>query len=555
MKELVCHLFLTWCCPVVLLASQAVAAEPLADHADGAAMRGQRRFTDPSPSGGIELTPPRRTPIPEMFQNTQLPYTRTVGLPYTRGDSVTTQTRVGLPTVNLRLPLGQGGFDPQDADLAFGPLAFKLREFTAATLWSDNVNLSENNRESGVIAIMSMSGALMARFNDRLRLAVAGSLVYLPLQNEVGITSGTAFNAPFIFGLEGNPNFRSQVVWDTIMGGWNVVFADDFRIDVGSYSDSYRSDVAFRANNGFDGVDRAGRYSFGARGRRTNRNGDLEFSGFDRGNNRGTDRDIVYFSNIISAQTNRLIVGKTRLGISASHENLWYNQGNRGLPRMRDQASVSLVSERENLRFKPFVIYNASRTDTRRDFEQSLSAGINGPITEHMNLHADVGYFFGNARSGLLWGLGLQHQAGPYTEHSLYYRRTQSDFADEISESFGYNIRQIVGPKVVAEAFVSHGDVQALRADGFSRTVDQTGMRISINAGPRTQINLSGVATKVHSGDGDYRLLSGLLGVNHHFTDTFLARLNYQYQQRDSDFRGDSYYENLIYFGLSKYFN
>jgi hypothetical protein len=489
-----------------------------------------------------------------MFQNTQLPYTRTVGLPYTRGDSVTTQTRVGLPAVNLRLPLGQGGFDPQDADLAFGPLAFKLREFTAATLWSDNVNLSESNRESGLIAIMSLSGALMARFTDRLRLSVTGSLVYLPLQNEVGIT-GAEFNAPFIFGLEGNPNFRSQVVWDTIMGGWNVVFADDFRIDVGSYSDSYRSDVAFRANNGFDGVDRAGRYSFGARGRDTNQNQELEFSGFDRGNNRGTDRDIVYFSNIISAQTNRLIVGKTRLGISASHENLWYNQGNRGLPRMRDQAAVSLVSERENLRFKPFVIYNASRTDTRRDFEQSLSAGINGPITEHMNLHADVGYFFGNTRSGLLWGLGLQHQAGPYTEHSLYYRRTVNDFADEFSETFGYNIRQILGPKVVAEAFISHGDVHALRADGFSRSVDQAGMRVSINAGPRTQINLSGVATKVHSGDGDYRLLSGLLGVNHHFTDTFLARLNYQYQQRDSDFRGDSYYENLIYFGLSKYFN
>ena len=76
-----------------------------------------------------------------------------------------------------------------------------------------------------------------------------------------------------------------------------------------------------------------------------------------------------------------------------------------------------------------------------------------------------------------------------------------------------------------------------------------------IRAGPRTQFTLVGTASRVESENRDYRTLTGLAQVSHFFTDTFLARLLYQYQQRESDFQDDNYYENLVFFSLTKFFN
>ena len=222
---------------------------------------------------------------------------------------------------------------------------------------------------------------------------------------------------------------------------------------------------------------------------------------------------------------------------------------------MRDQVNVSLVSERENLRFKPFASYHALRTDTENGFSQTLRAGLAGPITDQLHFHGEVGYFFGDDRNRFLWALRVDHQAGPYTDESIYYRRSVSDFNDEISEAYGYNIRQILGPKIVADAFISRSNIEALRSGGFSRTETRTGVRLRIHAGPRTEMTLAGTGALVSADEGDYRLLTARAEVSHNFTDTLRARLAYQYQQRDSDFRGDDYYENLIYFSLSRYFN
>ena len=505
------------------------------------------------PSGAYQTPPTPGVPYSKLFRNTGVPYTNPVDLPplapSVRTESIEARTRLGLPAINFGGSLLQRGFEPQDADLKFGPLFFKLGNLSAAALWSDNINLTETNRESGTIAIVTLSGAVVAQLTEGLRIAVSGTFVYLPLKNEAGI-SGFGLYAPFVFGLSEDPSLRSEITWNTIIGGWNVVFADDFTIGIGRYSNNFRDDAVIFAGGGFDGFDRAGRYSFGGGGRTFSRSG--------RGSDQSSETDILYFSNIVSAQTDRLIVGKTRLRIQASHENLWYNQGNRGLPSLRDQVTVSLVSERENLRFKPFIVYQALRTDVAGSFGQTVRAGVDGPITDQLQLHADVGYFFGENQDSLLWAVNLRHQAGPYTEESLYFGRSVSSFHDEISEVLGYNIRQILGPRIVANAFFSRNNVRNLtgrREDQFSRVEYRTGLRIAIVAGPRTNFSLTGTYGVSESDDSHFTTLTGLAEVSHRFTDTFVARLLYQYQEHDSDFREDSYYENLVYLSLTKYFN
>ena len=540
----------TACCWSLLAERPAGAAEP-APLRDTAAMSpAVSSPTGTLPRDAYQTAPTLGVPYSKLFRNTTAPYNNPfypIGVsPSARTDSVTARATLEVP-INASFPLLQRGFEPQDADLKLGPLFFKLREISGAVLWSDNIHLQENDRESGTIAIATISGAIIAQLTEGLRLAVSGSFVYLPLQNEAGI-AGFGLYAPYVLGLGDQPLAHSEITWNTQIGDWNVVFADDFRIGIGRFSNSLRDNAVLFEGGDFDGRDTAGRYSFGA-------NRTFIRQGNGRRRDERNDGDILYFSNIISAQTDRLIVGKTRLRIQGSHENLWYNQGNRGLPSLRDQVNVSLVSERENLRFKPFAMYSALRTDTQNSFDQTIRAGLEGPITDQLHFHGEVGYFFGNNRERLLWAFRLQHQAGPYTEESLYYRRSVSDFNDEISEIFGYNIRQILGPKIAADAFISHANVEALRRNGFSRTETRAGVRLRIQAGPRTEITLAGTGALVSAEGGDYRLWTGRAEIGHYFTDTLLARLSYQYQQRDSDFGRDSYYENLIYFSLSKYFN
>ena len=509
--------------------------------------------TAPAPTGTLpkdayQTAPTVGVPYSKLFRNTGAPYSNPsypIGVsPSARTESVNARATLAVP-INASFPLLQRGFEPQDADLKLGPLFFKLRELSGAVLWSDNINWQESDRESGTIAIATISGAIIAQLTEGLRLAASGSFVYLPLQNEAGV-AGFGLYAPYFLGLADQPLAHSEITWNTQIGSWNVVLTDDFRINHGLFSNSLQDDAVLFGGGDFEGEDQAGRYRFGARTR------SVPNSTRRREDDR---RGFLYFSNIVSAETDRLISGKTRLRVKAFHENLWYNQGNRGLPKLRDEVNVSLISERENLRFKPFLTYRALRTDNQEGFDQTIRVGLEGPITSQLQFRGEVGYFFGNSEQSLLWGLRLQHQAGPYTEESLYYRQSVSDFNDEITESYGYNIRQILGPKIVADAFIFRSNVEALRRDGFSRTEDRAGVRVRIQAGPRTEITVAGTGAIVSAESGDYRLWTGRAEIGHYFTETLLARLSYQYQQRDSDVRGDSYSENLIYFGLSKYFN
>lgn len=505
------------------------------------------------PAGSYFVDPAIGVPMRRIFRDTGAPYTdslRQVGVaPTVRSESAEVGIHLDLPNVHGRFPLLDRGFAPADADLKIGPLYFDLRAVSMAVLFSDNIDRSETDRKADTIAIMRLSASVVVQLSEGFRIAASGSFVYLPFEGTAGF-AGFGLIAPYSFGLSAIPSFDTQASWDTLIGGWNVVFADDFRVGVARFSIGTRDNFDFFDGGGFDDADTAGRYTFRAPRQRQPR------GRFDRNE---TDSDILYFSNILSATTERLLPGSIRLRVRGYHENLWYNQGNRGMPRIRDGLNVLLRDEHENTRFKPFITYRGTHTNTIDGINHEVRTGIDGPITDQLKLHLDVGWSHrdSNGSNRYLWGLGLRHIAGPYTEESLIAGRTIGDFSDELSDHITYRIRQILGPKLTAEGYASLARVEDLQGEFGTRDVFRTGIRLTLDPGPKTTIRIAGIYSTLDSDSNDFgrrETWTGRFEISYRLTDDFHARLLYQYQLRDSDRPGSSYDENLVYFSLTKYF-
>ncbi len=494
-------------------------------------------------------------PYHSVFRDTGAPYTHVLRPlnpdPSLHLGSVQSDTRLTFPGPRLRFPLLERGFEPKDADLKLGPLFLKLRALTAGILFSDNIHHSNENRESDVIGIVRLGITAIVQLTEGLHVAVTGNLVWLPFENKFGI-AGFGLFAPYDIALDGSPLLHSQVTWETKIGAWDVVFSDDFTIDAARITAGDRDTLDIFEGGQFNEVDRAGRYAFRAPGR----NSDSHHRNIDD----NTEAEILYYSNKIGVEAERLLPGPVRLRVGAYHENLWYNQGNRGLPRLRDVVNASIYSERENQRFKPFAAYRGVHTDQIDGFRHEIRLGINGPITDQLFLHADVGLFHqdDNGTNRFLYGLQLRHIAGPYTTETLTLRRHYNDLSNELRDDAIYHIEQVLGPKIRAAAFVSYSEVADLSDDGYDRTEWRTGVRFTLDPGPRTTIQLSGLYTdrRYNSDDlGHHETYTARLHLTYRFTDTLVARLLYQYQTRDSSRERDNFDENLVFLTVTKYFD
>lgn len=500
------------------------------------------------PAGAYQ-EPPTGVPYRAVFRDTGAPYLHALRdadiEPTTRAGNTRGRFDLDLPDPRGSFPLLDRGFEPEDADLKLGPVYFKLRAISAAVLHSDNIRRSNEDRESDTIGILRLSGTVIAQLSEGFRIATSGSFVYLPFEGKSGI-SGFSLIAPYSLGLSAVPVARTQFVWDTKIGGWDVTFADEFRIGLGRYAQSTRDDFELFEGGGFDESDRAGRYVFRAPRTRRGREGSTRDT---------TDGDFNYYSNTISAATTRQLPGSVRLSARIAHENLWYNQGRRGLPKLREEGYVRLESTHENLRFKPFLSYHIFRTDLR-DWSQSLLLGVNGPITDQLHFHGAVGLFNNgsNGANRLLWDVELRHLAGPYTRQSISYRRGVSDFYDELREHWVYRLQQVLGPELSADAFVSHGTIEDLDGITDERQELRAGVRLAWQPGPKTHIRLSGIYTEIDGNEERHaEVWTGRLELGYHVTDTLLARLVYQHQTRSSNRRQDNYDENLVFFSLTKF--
>lgn len=458
-----------------------------------------------------------------------------------------------LPEVVGRFGLFRQGFEPEDADLKIGPMYFKLRALTLGAIYSDNVNRSATNVEEDVIGIARIGASIVVQLTETLQLSTTGNFIWLPFEGTAGI-SGFRLIAPYNFAFEGIPSAQAQLSWDTKIAGWDVRFEDFAQTNVGRYNIGQFDEIFLFDGGQYDDQDRAGRYIF----RAPIFPNDRDARDFDR-----TDFQFSFLSNVVSVTAQKLLPGDWRVRARLEREDLWYNSGRRGLPQLRESAFVRVSSERVNLRFKPFIQYRATRIDTVDGVFQSILAGVNGPITENMSLQLAAGFFIRSSTGGVdsLYRLIIAHTLGPYTRHSLSLVRDFDDFTQELTTAFTYRITQVLGPKLVADAFVSRVSFDDQLNEGFDREGIRVGLRLTADLGPRTFVRLVGTYDRTEfvddgeqSGFGNFTTYTGRAELNYRWTDTTISRLYYQYQKREADIERQSFVENAVFLTVTKYF-
>lgn len=465
------------------------------------------------------------------------------------------------------------GFEPQDADLKVGPLFFKMHTLGAAVLMSDNINASEDDRESGAISIAYLSGTLVAQLTETLRISATGTLYWLPFKGKVGITTDSGI---YDFGLGGS-NFQTpvaQIDWEGRVGQWDVFLSDSFRVNMtgGPFSDYNYGQSLFEGSS-FDEFDQAGRYRYGGYDTSGRRLDDRDLDGVS--DNR--DLDVYSYSNRLDVGAQRLYPGPMRIRLRAYREDLWYNQGGRGLPSLREGASAYASYERENLRFKPYALYEITRNDLDPEWDQYIRVGLRGPITDQLTLNLFAGEFLDGAtdRTHFTAGMQLRHVAGPFTYESLFVGREIDDYYahDEIVDRVTYDIHQILGPRLFADAFASYEKTRSLEEENLERESFLAGIRLTWLYSPKTHLRLgytyqertAGNSSFLFSGEedrfddanvsnADYFSHTVRLQIFYRITDTMRTTFDYEFFDVHSNVGGRSYYENRVILSLSKYF-
>jgi hypothetical protein len=447
---------------------------------------------------------------------------------------------------NYVIPFLRGGSEPDYATLKAGPFYIKFHSLDGLVLYDDNYNQSHSNRLAETLILLRLNMTVIAQLTDNLQFALSGSIGYLPLQNQFGVQSNVYSSLGLLlFG----PLLTTQFVYDTVVAGWPVRFADDFRVGSAVYSDSlldnfdlFTGDYLSREQNG--------EYVFAA-GR----------TPAQQANYTGVNSDqlgLITYANTVSALTDHLLPGDTRLTLRIEHTDLWYNQDNRGLPASRDDLYASLVSERENMRFKPYITYEATYVDQQDGITQQANAGIFGPIDDQLFLQAQAGiYVDGMGHQGLLYNFQLNHDAGPYTTEHLTLARSLDYFDQEQQTSEYYRLNQVIGPTIDATLFAAHSSFQELINNGVSsRDEELAGAQMVWYMGPKTSLQLAGIVERQQYHD-DLRVdsVTGRAILNRILTDTLTMQLLYEYQRVSSNHAADSYYENLVYFRIIKLLN
>jgi hypothetical protein len=443
-------------------------------------------------------------------------------------------------------PLIYRAFPPEDANLKAGPVYLKFERAEADMYYSDNYNLSATDRRSEVLAILSLNMTLIAQLSEDLQFSVNGTLIYLPLQNIVGLES-SSLNGTFL--LVPLPTLLSQVTYDTVIAGWAVRFQDQFGSGPGSYSDS-----AAAAFNLFDGSylqqNNNGKYSF--------HSGRVDIRGNSSDDIDNRDNNFFYFFyNTISAYTDRYIEDDILLTAIASRTDLWYDEQNLGLPSSFENFFAEAQSVRENLRFKPFVAYDISHSSDVPGVFQFVYAGLSGPITDQLFLYASVGYYFSSdGAEGSLWDLTLRHDAGPYTTEWLQIARGLNDFNDEVVTTEYYRLGQVLGPTLYGSIIADHTSFQELARDQVSNSDrEDAGAQLTWTLGPKTWLNLTAIYSHQDIDNGPViDSWIGRIDFDRQLSDTVFFRALYQYQRYNVNQPGQGYFENIVFLSLAKYF-
>ena len=462
------------------------------------------------------------------------------------GESFTGGLSLSGLTGSLRLDTGANRPpNKETAQLKLGPVYVHLDGLTAQLIFSD-VRAHPTGSSQQWFSWITTDCTVVADIGERFNIALRGEFFYLPFKNQVGV--GYSSNLPALAGLLSYmfPSFRGQVAYTVPVAGWPITLADDFRLLRGQYSNAYTYTFEdLRSSSHGNGQDSTV-YTFGRQSWGKDAATNLDTFGFG------------VLSNVGSLSTEKYVLGDSLFSARVSREDLWYIPQQAYLPRAMERLESQLISQRETLRFKPFVRYNATHIEGYGKVSSWLRAGLFGPVTDQLQFMGEAGYYFGQ-RDSVTGEIQLQHVAGPSTTESLTLTRTVDLFEDQFFTGGVYELKQILGPSLSGRIFVSGGDYSRIRTNILSSQQVRAGIGLTCIPGLKTEIRwetfcgrVESVADQGHE-HGDF--IASQVDIRYRITDSIDCGLVYSYS------RGDQYADfysrairNLAFLSIRKTF-
>ena len=451
------------------------------------------------------------------------------------------------------------GFQPENAELKIGNFYLDINYLTGTALYSDNINLSENNRKDKFASAVTLGVTGLYQLTEGLRVGVSGSLIWLPTDGKFGV-AGFGLTDPYArFALDGQALFSAGISYDANVGHWDVRVFDDFRINnrtvygVGEdgFIDLYDGEN-FNEQNGFRNY-----HLYDYR------------SSFSRGQNRQLvnanrlDTDNTDMVNRAGVQATRMLPTETRALLAYYHDdyfNLSNNAvGNTAYPKYMDTFLASLESERENLRFKPYTFYEAQKNSQQRGWDQTVGGGLRGPVTENIFFDGGAGYVFSGNTSNteLIWFLRATHAINPTTAHSITYERGLVEPDRVLAQTLRYQLSKILGPYVSSGLYAQRQEIEDLDNSNSLAVIYEGGSYVRFDFDYHGRLEFQGFYREFQFNDPanpDYDVWTLRAIYSRNFTPSLVGECLYQYEQRDSKAIGQDYYENLFAVRLVKYF-
>lgn len=466
-------------------------------------------------------------------------------------------------------PLGLGtsaespirrGFQPESAELKIGDFYLDLNYLTASAIYSDNVNLTETNREGQFLSAVTLGVSALYQLTEGLQIGVSGAFIWLPSEGEFGI-AGFGLVDPFArFAIDGQPLFEAGISYDMTLGGWDVRLFDEFvahnRSAYGFGQDGFLDLYDGESfDEGEDEIRKQRIYKTPSNNTQAYNRADTTTTRFDADN---TD-----LQNTAGVVASRLLPTATRASLGFYHHNFWdladNSQPGAANVNSLDVFDARLDSERENLRFKPYVQYTAMKNNIQKGWDQILTGGVRGPITENMFFDGSAGYVFsGNSdKTSLIWMLRLVHEINPSTLHVLQYFRTLTQPERFLTENVSYQITKILGPYIRGSLYARRQESQDLDNSNTLFILEQVGLTFNYDLAEHGEAYFQGFFSRFDYRSGavnDYDLLTLRFIYARPISATVNGEFFYQFEKRDSEAANDSYYENIVGVRLTKTF-
>ncbi len=359
----------------------------------------------------------------------------------------------------FEIPFFDRGMGLDEADLTLGPFGLNLQELKTSVLFSDNINLTESNEESGVLGITTLGFSLIFQPFKSVHLMIRGDLVSLPFEKKIGF-NGFGLQDPVnaALGLEGGTRNLShmQTLLNFKPGDWDIELMDDFAVEFGqggTYLSNYHADGSLYAWDPvvFEEVDSAGRYQYGAQG---TAKGDRA-SMFDLEQNpTGNFEDLTMFrTNTAGITIGHTLPTETDLKVSYYRRDRWTVLKDSTPQNTRLGGRALLSNKKENLRFKPFAVF---KWVNEPSFSQSWNVGLRTDITDYMHSITD----YGQADGDSTWRIALRHQMNLRTMHAASWRR-QLEF-EEMQTIWDYRLSRVLAARFTADFIMRGAEVEAL---------------------------------------------------------------------------------------------